>query len=304
MISEQVSSDIMQPMMDRAAEFKHYRPLLFSIAYHMLGRAMDAEDIVQETWLRWQQAGADEVESTKAYLSTISTRLCIDHLRSAQVKREQYIGPWLPEPILTSQDSTMLETTELAESLALAFLVVLETLSPIERAIFLLHEVFDYDYAEVARIVGKSEANCRQIASRAKQHVAAKRPRFTPSREEQEQLTRQFVETCTNGDLEGLIALLAENAVAQSDGGGKVIAARQPVYGANKVARFVLGIVKRIPPDYAVQPAEVNGQPALIGYYKGQPYNVLTLDIAEGHIVGVYNVLNPDKLRGIPPLAT
>ncbi len=289
-------------MIDKSAQFDQYRPLLFSIAYHMLGSAMDAEDIVQETFLRFQATNESEVQSEKAYLTTIATRLCIDHWRSAQVQREQYTGPWLPEPLLTAQDSTMLETTELAESLSMAFLVVLETLSPLERAVLILRDVFDYDYAEIAQIVGKSEANCRQIASRAKQHVTAKRPRFKTSREQQEQLTRQFVETCTNGDLEGLLALLTADVVAQSDSGGRVTSARRPIYGANKVARFMLGVVKRLPPNYVIRTAQINGQPALIGYADGRPYNVLLLDIAEGRVQGIYNVLNPDKLRGIPPL--
>lgn len=285
----------------RIEQFNQQRPLLFSIAYRMLGSAMDAEDMVQETFLRWQQASDDDIQSPKAYLSTILTRLCIDHLRSAQKQREEYIGPWLPEPVLTTENTTMTDTLELAESLSMAFLVLLESLAPIERAVFLLREVFGYEYPEIARIVGKSETNCRQIASRAKEHIAAKRPRYGATREQQEEVTRRFIVACMSGDLQALLSVLAPDVVLEADSGGKVSAARKPIYGAAKVARAVLGILKLLPSDANVELARVNAQPAIIGYTEGRPFYVTVLDIAEGQIQGIYNVLNPDKLGHLPP---
>ncbi len=283
-------------MSERDEQFNQHRLLLFSIAYHMLGSAMDAEDLVQEAFLRWQQARAEEVQSPKAYLSTIITRLCMDHWRSARVQREQYIGPWLPEPLMTGSHAPT-PTTELADSLSLAFLVVLESLSPVERAVFLLREVFDYDYAEIARIVGKRESNCRQIAARAKQQIATRRPRFRASREQHEQLLSQFVQSCASGDMDGLLHLLAEDIILYSDGGGKAGAALRPIRGPDHVARYIFGVLKKAPATYSVQLAEVNAQPALLGYLDGRLYHVLALDVAEGRVRGIYLVLNPDKLR-------
>lgn len=288
----------MEPSLEN---FNQYRPLLFGIAYRMLGSAMDAEDIVQETFLRWQQASDDEIRSPKAYLSTIVTRLSIDHLRAAQTQREEYIGPWLPEPLLTTEDATIAETLELAESLSMAFLVVLESLAPIERATFLLREVFGYEYGEIAHIVGKSEINCRQIARRAKEHIATKRPRFDATREQQEEVTQRFVLACAGGDMQALLAVLAPDVVLKADGGGKVSAARKPIYGAEKVARALLGLLKLLPPDLRVELAQVNAQPAIIGYSAGKPFYVTVLDIADGRVQGIYNVLNPDKLARLPP---
>jgi RNA polymerase sigma-70 factor (ECF subfamily) len=288
-------------METRIEQFNQQRSLLFGIAYRMLGSAMDAEDMVQETFLRWQEASDDEIQSPKAYLSTIVTRLSIDHLRSAQKQREEYIGPWLPEPILTTENTAMTDTLELTESLSMAFLVLLESLSPIERAVYLLREVFGYEYGEIERIVGKSQANCRQIARRAKEHIAAKRPRFDATREQQEEVTRRFIVACMSGDLQALLSVLAPDVVFQADSGGKVSAARKPIYGAEKVARAVLGILKLLPSDANVELASVNAQPAIIGYTEGRPFYVTVLDIAEGHIQGIYNVLNPDKLVNLPP---
>ncbi len=287
---------------ERAEQFAGYRPLLFSIAYHLLGSVMDAEDMVQETFLRWQQV-REEVQSPKAYLTTILTHLCLDRLRSAQQQREQYVGPWLPEPLLTTGENKMAETAELAESLSVAFLVVLETLSPLERAVFLLREVFDYEYDEIAAIVDKSESNVRQIAHRAKEHVAAKRPRFQTTRAEQERVTQQFIQACANGDVQGVLALLAPDVVTRGDGGGKVSAATRPVYGAERVGRLMAWLLARIPAGFVMRTAEVNGQTALIGYQDGRPFIVMSLEIVNGRVQNIYNVLNPDKLRGIPPLA-
>ncbi len=289
-------------METRVEQFNQYRPLLFGIAYRMLGSAMDAEDMVQETFLRWQQA-TEGIQSPKSYLATIVTRLCIDNLRLAQTQREEYIGPWLPEPLLTLEDTTIAETLELAESLSMAFLVLLESLSPIERAVFLLREVFGYEYAEIARMVGKSETNCRRIASRAKEHITTKRPRFDATREQQAEATRRFVLACTNGDMNALLQVLAPDVVFEADGGGKVSAARRPIYGAEQVARALLGILKLLPPDLQVELARVNAQPAIIGYLSGKPFYVTVLDIVDGRVQNIYNVLNPDKLSNLPPLS-
>lgn len=251
--------------------------------------------MVQETFLRWQRAPDDEVQSPKAYLSTIVTRLCIDQLRSARVQREEYIGPWLPEPILTERQP---DTAALAESISMAFLVLLESLTPVERAVFLLREVFDYEYAEIARIVGKSEANCRQTARRAHQHIAARRPRFDVAPEQQERLAHQFVETCAGGDMAGLLSLLADDITLWSDGGGRVKSALRPIYGPAKVARLIFALIRRSR-DFVFRPAHVNGQPGIIGYVEGRPQAVLALDIAADRIRAIHLIVNPDKLRGL-----
>ncbi len=290
-------------METRVDQLDQYRPLLFGIAYRMLGSAMDAEDMVQETFLRWQRERSDEIQSPKGYLSAVITRLCIDHLRSAHIQREQYVGPWLPEPLLTTEDTSMIETLELAESLSMAFLVVLESLSPVERAVFLLREVFGYEYREIARIVNKSEINCRQIASRAKEHIAAKRPRFDATREQQEQVTQRFVQACASGDLQALLAVLAPDVVFEADGGGKVSAARKPIHGADKVARAIFGVLKLLPPDLNIELKQVNAQPGIVGYAGGKPLYVSVLHIANDRIHGIYNVLNPDKLVNLPPMS-
>lgn len=286
----------MSAMPTRIEQFDEHRRLLFGIAYRMLGSAMDAEDLVQETFLRWRQVSDENIQSPKAYLTTIITRLCLDRLRSAQTQREQYVGPWLPEPVVTTEEADMTETLELAESVSMAFLVVLETMAPIERAVFLLREVFGYEYAEIAQIVGKSETNCRQIASRAKQHVADKRPRFGATREQQEQVTARFVQACTNGDVQALLATLAPDVVMYGDGGGKVIAAREPIYGADHTALALLGLLRKLPPDSRLELAQINGQPGIMVYLDGKLFQVTVLDIVGDRIERVYGVLNPDKL--------
>src|SRR5215210_3820781 len=285
--------------MSRIEVFDRNRPLLFSISYRMLGSVMEAEDVVQEAFLRWQQAPEDEVRSPSAYLSTVVTRLCIDRLRSA--RREQYVGPWLPEPLLEEQEIT--GTADLDDSLSMAFLVLLESLTPIERAVFLLREVFDYEYAEIASLVGKSEVNCRQIASRARQSVAARRPRFESSPEQEERLLDSFLRASLSGDLESLIALLSEDVTLYSDGGGKTQAALKPIYGADKVARFLSGILRKVPLDFAVSQTWVNGRPGLVGYFgDGSPQSVVTLEVGEGSITAIRLVVNPEKLGNVPPM--
>lgn len=286
--------------MNKIEQFNEYRALLFSIAYRMLGSVMEAEDMVQETFLRWQQTNVAEVQSAKAYLTTIITRLCIDHLRSAQVQREQYIGPWLPEPVVTEKPLQADDSALLAESLSMAFLVLLESLTPTERAVFLLREVFDYNYSEVAQIVGKSEANCRQVARRARQHVHNRRPRFDPSPTEQQRLTVQFMETCAKGDMPGLLNLLATDITLWSDGGGKAVAALNPLHGAERVARFCLGITRKAAANVTVRLAWVNGQPGIIGYEAGRPITIFIFEIFDGVIQAIHSIRNPDKLEGVP----
>jgi RNA polymerase sigma-70 factor, ECF subfamily len=288
-------------MTARIEDFERHRSLLYSIAYRMLGSVADAEDVVQEAYLRWQGAPEVEVRSPKSYLSAVVTRLSIDRLRSARTQREEYVGPWLPEPLLSEGIEEVNDMTELDESLSMAFLVVLESLNPVERAVFLLREVFDYDYEEISHIVGKSEDNCRQIARRARQLVAARRPRFERSPEREERLTQQFVETCMSGDMEGLLSLLSEDVTLWSDGGGKVAAAPYPIHGPERVARFLLGVLRTVPPGFSARPAQVNGGPGIVGYVNGRPTGVVALDVADGRLCGVRIVVNPEKLPTIPP---
>ena len=284
--------------------FDRNRPLLFSISYRMLGSVMEAEDVVQEAYVRWQGTEDEEVRSPSAYLSTVVTRLCIDRLRSAQARREQYVGPWLPEPLLEEQSlGTADLDADLDDSLSMAFLVLLESLTPVERAVFLLREVFGYEYAEVGSLVGKSEANCRQISRRARQSVAARRPRFESSPEQEERLTEGFLHASLEGDMKALLELLSEDVTLYSDGGGKTRAALNPIYGANKVARFLAGILGKIPPDFAVRKARVNGRPGFVSYLgDGSPQSVVTFDVLEGRVKTIRLVVNPEKLENVPSL--
>ncbi len=283
--------------MEKTETFNNYRTYLFAIAYRMLGSAMDAEDMVQETYLRWQNSDMQTVESPKSFLAAIITRLCIDYLRSARVQRETYVGEWLPEPVWMGTSPANEENVLFAESISMAFLVLLESLSPTERAAFLLHDVFAYDYGEVAEIVGKSEANCRQLVSRARRRLQDGRPRFEATAAEQQQITVQFVQACFDGDMAGLLNLLAEDVVEYSDGGGKVSAAINPIYGAEKVARFFVGIARKRPDGLTPRAGIVNNQPALIMYQDGRAILVTVLDVADGRIQRIYNILNPDKLQ-------
>ena len=288
-------------MTAQTEDFERHRSLLFSIAYRMLGSVTDAEDVVQDAYLRWREVPETEVRSPKSYLSAVVTRLSIDRLRSAQAQREEYIGPWLPEPLLSDPAEEGADTTKFDETLSMAFLVLLESLNPVERAVFLLREVFDYDYAEIARIMEKSEDNCRQIAHRARRSVGARRPRFERSLEQEKRLTRHFVEACMSGDMEGLVSLLSEDVTLWSDGGGKVAAAPYPIHGPERVARFLLGVLRMVPPGFYVRPARINGGLGVVGYADGRPTSVVALDVADGRLRGVRIVVNPDKLRAIPP---
>jgi RNA polymerase sigma-70 factor, ECF subfamily len=286
-------------METRADVFASARPMLFSVAYRMLGSVMDAEDLVQEAYLRWEEARETEVRSPQAYLTTIVTRLAINQLRAARTKRETYVGPWLPEPLVTEEPP---DTVELAESLSMAFMVLLERLGPVERAAFLLHEVFDFEYAEIARVLGKTEANCRQLVARARKRVGSPEARFETDPAQAKRLVEKFTEASFAGDMEGLVALLAEDITLWGDGGGKVPgAALKPVHGASSVARFVLGVMERVVPrETVVRPTEINGQPGFISYVSGRPLAALILDIRDGRIRTIYAVGNPDKLRALP----
>lgn len=290
-------------MVDRVEVFDQNRPLLFSIAYRMTGSVMEAEDAVQEAYLRWQQADEGEVRSSSAYLSTIVTRLCIDRLRSARVRREQYVGPWLPEPVLGEQGQEIGDRAELEDTLSMAFLVLLESLTPVERAVFLLREVFGYEYAEIASLVGKSEANCRQISRRARQAVVARRPRFKSSPEQEERLMEGFLEASLAGNMEVLLALLSDDVILYSDGGGKARAALNPIFGSENVVRFLTAILGEIPPDFAVRRTRVNGGPGLVGYFgDGSVQSVSSIEVSDGTITAIRLVVNPEKLQNVPPL--
>lgn len=289
-----------------AEEFERLRPLLFSIAYRMLGSVSEAEDVVQDSFLRFHGALTDGVEigSAKSYLSAVTTRLAIDRLRSARVRRERYVGPWLPEPLVTDRMPDVAEHAETADTLLLAFLVLLERLSPVERAVFLLHDVFGYEFTEIAGIVEKSEDNCRQLAVRARRHMEDEKPRFEASRGQRQELAERFLAACLEGDTQGLIDLLAADVVMVGDGGGKAPAVRGPVAGAERVARFLVGLsAQGIRMGLTAQPAEVNGQPgALFFDPEGGLVSVLALDVADGLVQGLRSIVNPDKLRHLGPV--
>jgi RNA polymerase sigma-70 factor (ECF subfamily) len=281
-------------------EFEGYRPYLFSIAYRMMGSASEAEDIVQDTYLRYRQAPSSEIRSLKSYLATIVTRLCIDHLKSARVQREEYIGPWLPEPLLTSgQESMPFETAAQHESISLAFLVLLETLSPPERAVFLLHDIFDFDYKEIAGMIGKSPASCRQLGHRAKASIASRNHRYEPSRETHLRLLNHFLLACQEGDVEGLKEILAQDVVNYSDGGGKVLAALRPIVGIDAVMRLWLSLTRKAPADLSITFEEVNGQPAVILWIGDRVYDVVSFEVVDCKIQAIRGILNPDKLAYI-----
>jgi len=287
--------------------FETYRSYLFAIAYRMLGSAMDAEDMVQETYLRYRSTPPETIISLKAYLTTIISRLCVDQLQLAHRKREQYLGPWLPEPIITADAPELAnveERVDREESISLAFLVLLEQLQPIERAVFLLREVFDYDYAEIATFLGKSEVACRQWFSRAKKHLGDHRPRFSASPEIQKQLLTGFLRAVNVGEMTGLMNLLAEDVTFYGDGGGKVKgAATHPIAGSMAVASFFLGTSNlfrsALPQGSHVEFAEVNGQPALIIRAGDRAFAVLTIEVEGGHIQTIRIVANPEKLTHV-----
>jgi RNA polymerase sigma-70 factor (ECF subfamily) len=281
-----------------AIVFEEQCGYLFSIAYRILGSVSDAEDVVQDAFLRWQRDARLHVESPRAYLATIVVRLCMDQLRSARARREVYVGPWLPEPLITSDRADLTDGVVLRESLSFAFLLLLEALSPLERAVFVLREVFDYDYAEIAAMVDKSPANCRQIFHRARTRLAERQRAFEPDLQQQQQVTEQFLRATRDGDVHGRLALLTEDAVSISDGGGKVRAALRPVRTPENIVRGFLGNLAKLPPD-RVWLDEVNGQPALVAVREGKPYGVLLLEVRGGRVQTLYAMVNPEKLHDL-----
>jgi RNA polymerase sigma-70 factor (ECF subfamily) len=286
----------------RLTTFNQYRGLLFSIAYRLVGSVTDAEDLLQESFIRWQQAADSEIRSPKAFLITIVSRLCINHLQSARVRREEYVGEWLPEPLATDPASDPLGVLRADESISMAFLVMLERLTPVERAVFLLREIFEYRYADIATALGLEAANCRQILRRAQQHVRAVRPRFNASAREHDDLLERFREATQSGDMERLLALLAEDVVLHSDGGGKGTAVPNPVRGPDRIARGIVGGLEKLVPRNRVQRiVQINGQSAVVSYLDGTPHSVLTLEVSNGRIQAIYIVTNPEKLSHLPP---
>jgi RNA polymerase sigma-70 factor (ECF subfamily) len=279
------------------------RPGAFAVAYRMLGSVSDAEDIVQEALLRLHLVlrHGEQIESPRAYLSTIVTRLCIDQLRSARVRRESYVGEWLPEPLVDDVHGDPADHAEVADSLSLAFLVLLESLTPEQRAAFLLREVFDYPYAQIAAIIGTSENNTRQLVARARKHVDEGRPRFEASQHQREQLAHSFLDALRDGDLHALEELLAHDVVIHADGGGQKGAITRPVYGRERVARLLLRVMRAAEPfgGWSLRQVQVNGQPGALRFdAAGKLSAVLELDIAgNGHIQTVRAIANPDKLR-------
>jgi RNA polymerase sigma-70 factor (ECF subfamily) len=282
---------------NQAEAFEHYRVLLFSIAYRMTGSASEAEDLVQETYLRHQASESAEIVSLKAYLTTIITHLALDYLKSARLAREQYMGTWLPEPILTSEDGGFpLAALLQQEALSLAFLRLLEALSPPERAVFLLHEIFDYPFREIGVMLSKSPAHCRQIFHRARQALQDKRARFEPEPQRQRQLLLSFLSASQAGDMAALTSLLVESAVSWSDGGGKVQTNLKPIYGKLAVARFWLSVTRKTPRPLTVTLAEINGSPAILFWDEGSLAGVMSLTLCAGGIQEIYALLNPEKL--------
>jgi RNA polymerase sigma-70 factor (ECF subfamily) len=287
-----------------AEEFEQLRPLLFSIAYRILGRVGEAEDAVQETWLRYQ-ASAAQPASVKAYLAATVTRISIDVLRSARVRREEYAGPWFPEPLLTDPYQDPERSAELADSVSMAALLLLERLSPLERAVFVLREVFGFAFPEIAVAVGRSEAACRQLAVRARRHMDAGRPRFAAGRREREELAARFFGALRDGDVEGMRQLLAADVQLAGDSGGNAPALARSVTGAGKVARLVASVFPRLSSvGVTLEPHEVNGQPgAIFRDRDGQALTTLALDVLDGQIQAIRSVSNPDKLRHLGPVA-
>lgn len=279
--------------------FERQRGRLQNIAYGMLGSIMEAEDVVQDVYLRWADSDTSKIDSPAAWLTTVATRVAIDRLRSAQKRRETYVGPWLPEPLISGFADDPAHLVEEAESLSLALLVALERLTPIERAVLLLREVFDMDYTEIADVVDKSPSNCRQIASRARQRAGDPTRIRQHDSAAEAQLLAGYVAALTAGDIDQLAAVFADDVVLWTDGGGRVRAARHPLYGAQRVARHLIGVRSQIPPDVTVDVVRANGDPALLATVAGEPLGIIVFEVTDDAIVGIRAQLNPDKLHHI-----
>ncbi|AGP54851.1 RNA polymerase sigma-70 factor [Streptomyces rapamycinicus] len=278
--------------------FEEHRRMLFGIAYRMLGSVADAEDVVQDAWLRCSQVSTP-VENPAGYLTRTVTNLALNRLTSAAATRERYVGPWLPEPLITRPDVG--EEVELAESVSLAMLVVLESLSPLERAVFVLKEVFGFSFREIAGMLDRGEAAVRQVGSRARAHVQARRPRYDAPAEVRRQVTEEFLAACLGGDLNRMMELLAPDVTAWSDGGGKVKAALRPQRGADKVARFLAAVIAQPMDDPQVRAVDVNGRPGLLLTVAGRPDTVACAEVEDGRITEIRIIRNPEKLRHLPP---
>lgn len=288
------------PSTDGATEgFTGHRDLLFTVAYEMLGSVAEAEDVLQDSWLRWAEVDPREVRDARAYLVRLVTRQSLNRLRSLKRRRESYVGSWLPEPVATTAD--VAEDVELAESVSLAMLVVLETLTPLERAVFVLREVFGFEYDEIAAATDRTSTAVRQVASRARRHVEARRPRM--SAEDHDEVASRFFVAATTGDVQGLMDVLAPDVVLLSDGGGVVKAALRPVHGADKVVRFVLGTVAKVP-DLETAVLTVNGTTAALGIVDGRPDTVVGVSVRDGRVTQIFLVRNPAKLDGIAAART
>ncbi|MGW2326245.1 RNA polymerase sigma-70 factor [Streptomyces sp. NPDC001700] len=274
--------------------FEQHRRMLFGIAYRMLGSVADAEDLVQDTWLRCSQVST-AVDNPAGYLTRTVTNLALNRLTSAAATREQYVGPWLPEPLVTEPDAA--EDVELAESVSLAMLVVLDTLSPLERAVFVLKEVFGFSFKEIAGMLERGEAAVRQVGHRARAHVQARRPRYDTPDEVRRRVTDEFLAACLGGDLNRMMELLAPDVTSWSDGGGKVKAAVRPQHGADKVARFLAAVITQPMDDPRVHAVDVNGHPGLLLTVAGRPDTVVCVEVADGRITEIRVIRNPDKLR-------
>jgi RNA polymerase sigma-70 factor (ECF subfamily) len=283
--------------------FEEHRPVLMGVAYRMLGRVADAEDVVQEAWLRWSGADRGAVREPRAYLVRVTTRLAMDRLRQIKARGESYVGPWLPEPLTTDLAGTAADAEQravLADSVSLAVLVVLESLSPLERAVFVLREAFGYPYAEIAALLDRGEAAVRQLAGRARRHVEERRPRYEVDPAQRRDLTERFLAAAAGGDLAGLMALLAPDVRLVGDSGGKSRAPLRVLEGADKVGRFLVGAAEKGVPDVSFRLLELNGGPAALVLSAGRPDSVFQVDVADGRIHAVYIIRNPDKLQ---PLA-
>lgn len=277
--------------------FEENRPRLFALSYRMLGTLNDVEDVLQEAWLKWSQVDQGAIRNAPGFLTTVVTRLCIDQLRKSQRRREEYIGPWLPEPLLSSEAA--FTPGMLAETLSTAFLVLLERLSPKERAVFLLREVFEIDYGDIAETVQATEAHCRQMLRRSKERIQSPRQRFRSHPEQSAKIMESFLQSCMVGDVDGLKSLLADDVVSWSDSDGKALAARNPVRGVEKVARFFLGLFRKIPEGFRTELKMINGSPGMISWQGELLHSAFWLDVDEDAIRNLYFTVNPEKLRGI-----
>jgi len=283
---------------DAVASFEPLRGLLTGLAYRMLGSRAEAEDMVQEAYLRWHAADRAAVREPRAFLSRTVTRLCLDHLKSARARRQDYVGPWLPEPLLDDSSLSVESASEYANDLSVALLLTLERLSPLERAAFLLHDVFDMSFEQVAETLGREAAACRQLAARARTHVREEKPRFRPSVEEEARVFSAFTAALGSGDIAALSRVLAQDAVFYSDGGGKVKAALKPILGAEHIARFLCGVLRNYwSSDMRIRPARINGLPGLVLTLPSGPMQTIALEVRHGLIARLYTVRNPDKLR-------